>query len=143
MTQQKIINQERIRKIEGSFSWIPHTFIRQGFWSSLNHHELLLYLFLVLVSDRQGFSYYSYDRICAMLKIHIDEYIQARNALIDMSLIAFDGYLFQVLSLPESVITDQPAQPPVVHIKSGMRRKDPKNVRQIFQEIFLDGKNNS
>ncbi len=143
MTQQKTINQERIRKIEGSFSWIPHTFIRQGFWSSLNHHELLLYLFLVLVSDRQGFSYYSYDRICAMLKIHIDEYIQARNALIDMSLIAFDGYLFQVLSLPESVITDQPAQPPVVHIKSGMRRKDPKNVRQIFKEIFLDGKNNS
>ncbi len=140
MIQQKAIDQERIRKIEGSFAWIPHTFMRQGFWSSLSHHELLLYLFLVLVSDRQGTSYYSFDRICAMLKLNVDEYIHARNALINKSLIAFDGYLFQVLSLPESLTDNQAAQPAVLHVESGTRRKEPENVRQIFQRMFLDKK---
>ena len=45
-------------------------------------------------------SYYSYDKICTLLRISVDEYIPARNALIDKDLIAFDGRLFQVLSLP-------------------------------------------
>jgi hypothetical protein len=31
----------------------------------------------------------------------VDEYIVARNALIEKDFIAFDGRLFQVLSLPE------------------------------------------
>lgn len=92
----------RIRKINSSFAWIPHQFLRKGFWTSLNHHELLLYLFLVLVADRQGVSYYSFDKICFLLAITTEEYIAARNSLIDKDLIAFDGYLFQVLSLPNN-----------------------------------------
>jgi hypothetical protein len=52
-----------------------------------------------------GLSYYSYDKICILLRISVDEYILARNALIEKDLIAFDGYLFQVLSLPERVMS--------------------------------------
>ena len=32
----------RIRKITGSFAFIEHRFLREGFWASLNHHQLLL-----------------------------------------------------------------------------------------------------
>jgi hypothetical protein len=98
--EKKPIKQDRIRKITGSFAFVEHAFLRRGFWASLGHHELLLYLFLVLVSDRQGMSYYSYERICAWLRINLDQYITARDMLIDKDLIAFDGVLFQVLSLP-------------------------------------------
>ena len=52
----------RVRSINGSFAFIEHRFLRHGFWASLSHHELLLYFFLILVADRQGLSFYSYDK---------------------------------------------------------------------------------
>ncbi len=91
---------DRIRQIQGSFAFIEHKFLRQGFWTALDHRELLLYVFLIMVADRQGLSYYSYDKICTLLRITVDQYITARDGLIKKNLIAFDGTLFQVLSLP-------------------------------------------
>ncbi len=101
MIKTKILSPNRVRRITGSFAFIEHRFLRDGFWESLANRELLLYLFLVLVADRNGVSYYSYDKIYSLLKILMDEYLNARDALIDKDLIAFDGYFFQVLSLPE------------------------------------------
>lgn len=104
MINKKIINPERIRSINGGFSFIPHRFLTDGFLASLNQKELLLYLFLVLVSDRHGLSFYSYDAICSLLQLSVDEYMEARDGLIKRDLIAFDGTLFQVLDLPESPV---------------------------------------
>ena len=98
---KKILRHDRVRKIDGGFSYIPQRFMTDGFLESLSQKELLLYLFLVIVSDRNGLSYYSYDRICTALEIDIEDYIEARNALIAKDLIAFDGTVFQVLELPE------------------------------------------
>ena len=100
---KKILIHERVRKINGGFSYIPTRFLTSGFLESLKQKELLLYLFLVIVSDRNGLSYYSYDRICTTLEMDIEDYIEARNSLIRKDLIAFDGTLFQVLELPERV----------------------------------------
>lgn len=101
MISKKLLNAERVRKIEGGFSFIPHRFVLDGFLAALGHKELLLYLFLVLVSDRNGLSFYSYDRICALLEMSLEEYIASRDSLIEKDLIAFDGTIFQVLSLPK------------------------------------------
>ena len=100
MIQKKILNPKRVRRIDGGFSFIPHRFLADGFVSALNQHELLLYLFLILASDRHGLSYYAYDAICSMVAMTVDQYIEARNGLIQKDLIAFDGTLFQVLELP-------------------------------------------
>ncbi len=112
MITKEPLKDHRIRKINGSFAWISHRFIRQGYWGSLNHQELVLYLFLVMVSDRQGMSYYGYDKICSLTAISLDEYIQARNGLIDKDLIAFDGRLFQVLSLPQKNVATPTSKAP-------------------------------
>ena len=101
MIKKRIINPHRVRSIKGGFSFIPHRFVTDGFLSSLNQSELLLYLFLVLVSDRYGLSYYAYDSICSLLKLTLDDYIAARDGLLKKDLIAFDGTLFQVLQLPD------------------------------------------
>ncbi len=101
MIKTKILSPDRVRKITGSFAFIEHQFLSDGFWESLSHPELLLYVFLLLVADRNGVSYYSYDKIYSLLRISMDEYLNARNALINKDLIAFDGYFFQVLSLPQ------------------------------------------
>jgi len=119
----------RLRRLQGGFAAIEHRFLRDGFWAALDHHELLLYIFLVLVADRQGMSYYSYDKICSLICVSLDEYIVARDGLIDKDLIAFDGRLFQVLSLP--AVPKCPGRAPLL-CRQDMCRDDPATVRQII-----------
>jgi hypothetical protein len=54
--EKKPLEPHRIRKITSSFAFIEHRFLRDGFWSTLDHHQLLLYVFLILVADRNGLS---------------------------------------------------------------------------------------
>jgi hypothetical protein len=100
MIKKHLLDARRIRRIDGGFSFIPHRFLTDGFLSALGPDQLLVYFFLVLVGDRYGLSFYSCDSICGLLKISLDRYLQARGALIEKDLIAFDGSLFQVLDLP-------------------------------------------
>jgi hypothetical protein len=131
--EKKTLEPHRIRKIEGGFAFIEHRFLRQGFWSSLSHHELLLYLFLVIVADRNGLSYYSYDKICSLLQITLDEYILARDLLIEKDLIAFDGSLFQVLSLPPKPRSSSPGALKTVR---DMQTHDPATIDQLLANCF-------
>ena len=100
MITKKVLATDRIRRIDGGFSFIPHRFLTDGFLKTLSQHELLLYVFLILAADRYGLSFYSYDRICSFLHMTLEQYSAARDGLIEKDLIAFDGTLFQVLSLP-------------------------------------------
>jgi len=129
------LEPDSIRKITGSFAFIEHRFLHDGFWSSLDHHQLLLYLFLIIVADHNGLSYYSYDKICTLLRISVDEYILARNTLIDQNMIAFDGYLFQVLSLPEEAI--RPVSR-TLKIQEQMQAHDPATIRQLTLDAFWE-----
>ena len=108
--KKRVLDQQRIRRIEGGFSFIPHRFLTDGFLAALNQKELLLYLFLVLASDRHGLSFYAYDAICSLLQLCVDDYIEARDGLIRKDLIAFDSTLFQVLELPEHPIQNTAPQ---------------------------------
>ncbi len=130
---EKPLYPQRIRKITSSFAFIEHRFLRDGFWSTLDQHQLLLYVFLIIVADRNGLSYYSYDKICTLLKIAVDQYIVARDALIEKDLIGFDGHLFQVLSLP-----DQPVDPGCAALKSkkDMQTHDPATIHQLIAHCF-------
>jgi hypothetical protein len=125
MLTKRILNPERVRCIDGGFSFVPHRFLLEGFLASLNQKELLLYLFLVLASDRNGLSYYSYDSICTLLQFNLDEHIASRDSLIEKDLIAFDGSLIQVLSLPaKSAAVQQPF------------KQEPRVVERMAQNLF-------
>lgn len=100
MIKKRILNTDRIRKIEGGFSFVPHRFLTDGFLAALDPAEALLYLFLILAADRNGLSFYGYDAICNLLKLPLEQYIEAKDGLIEKDLIAFDGTIFQVLELP-------------------------------------------
>lgn len=107
MTSRPPIRPDRVRRIAGqSFAFIPHRFLRDGFFASLTLEERSLYLFLVLVADRDGVSFYGYDRICSTLELPLDCFLLARNSLIAKDLLDFDGTRFQVLSLPSSPAPD-------------------------------------
>lgn len=108
MIRKKIIVPHRVRQIKGSFGFIPHRFLANGFWTSLGSNELLLYLFLVTVADSNGLSYYGSKKICSLLHLSYEEYIDARDRLIARDLIAFDDILFQVLELPVEPVRHLP-----------------------------------
>ena len=127
------IRPERIRRIEGGFSFIPNRFLHEGFFASLGHAERSLYLFLVLAADRNGISFYGYDRICATLEVSLDDYLQARAGLIDKDLIAFDGTRYQVLSLPAHPVV--PSRPALTEPED-FERDDPATIRQIIRSSF-------
>lgn len=128
MLTKRILNAQRIRKIAGGFSFIPHRFLGEGFLASLDREEILLYLFLILAGDRHGLSCYSYDAICTLLQLNLDEYIAARDGLIGKDLIGFDGRIFQVLDLPARPV-----------IKSGaLDDEDPATVAQIIRQSLRD-----
>jgi hypothetical protein len=71
MIEKKLLQPNRVRRIDGGFSFIPHRFLTDGFLSSLRQKEILLYFFLILASDRCGLSFYSYDAICSFLQISL------------------------------------------------------------------------
>ena len=133
MIEKRALCPDRIRGINGSFAFLEHRFLRDGFWETLSHDELLLYVFLVLVGDRKGLSYYPYDKICTLLKVTLDDYIAARNDLIQKDLIAFDGRLFQVLSLPETPAGRE--LHPITDMDE-MRQRDPATIATIIREAL-------
>lgn len=85
---------------------------------------------LVLVAERHGLSYDSFDTSGALLQLSLDDYLLARNALLKKDLIAFDGHLFQGLSLPPHPVRP-PARP--LHSAQHMAQADPATIRQIIR----------
>ncbi len=92
---------DRRRSIRGSFSWIDHRFLREGFDQGLTRLEKLLYFVLVAVSNRDGVSFYSDARLAELLDIRFPQELDgARKELVARDLIAYEGGIYQVLDLP-------------------------------------------
>ena len=108
MIRKKVIVPHRVRMVSGSFAFIPHRFLSDGFLRSLRAAELLLYYFLVLASDKDGVSYYGSSKICSLLKMGFEQYEDARDRLVARGLVAYDDTFFQVLELPDKPIKDLP-----------------------------------
>lgn len=136
MINKKIIEPNRVRHIDGGFSFIPHRFMTDGFLPSLEQKEILLYFFLVLVSDRYGLSFYSYDAICSLLQLTLDECNDATDGLIEKDLIAFDGKIYQVLDLPSKPVKDSPQK-----LSPKLDRKEyRRQVKEITQQSLWEAR---
>lgn len=125
------IRPERVRAIGAeSFAFLPHRFLREGFFASLTGNEIRLYTMLVLAADRFGMSFYHYDSICSITRMTLERHLAARNALIDKDLIAFDGSRYQVLSLPARPVL---APAPALQTRQDFEQHDPATIRHLVQ----------
>jgi len=127
MQIKRVLDLQRLRKIEGSFSWIDHRFVTGGFLRDLSTLEILLYLFLVAVSDRNGLSFYHDDRIASLLKIDLPALGQAREGLVRRSLVTYQPPLYQVLSLPP--------QPVILPSREERFQREEQIARSYFKKI--------
>ncbi len=92
MSQHKVPAPRRVRKITKPFAWIDNRLLRNGFLQVMTHQEMSLYLFLVLVGDRQGVSFYRKENMCEIVSLTFKDFDIARDRLIDLELIAFESY---------------------------------------------------
>ena len=108
MIQKQLIRPDRLRQVPPSFSWVDHRLVRHHHISRCDSQALALYLFLVVVADAQGLSYYSEAALCRHLNLDTARVRAARHALQQADLIAYRKPLYQVLSL-EDPLTPTPS----------------------------------
>jgi len=101
---------ERMRRLGASaFGWVDAKVLKDDWLSVLRPPEIAVYLFLCLVANQQGVSWYRRDRIRAALNLSEDEVRRALARLVELDLVAYlpfsrydsEGFR-QVLSLPSS-----------------------------------------
>ena len=99
MINKQVLLPDRVRRPppEG-WSWIDRRFLRDHA-SRLSHEAILLYFFLVAVSDKHGLSFYGDATIAVRLRMQEQAVVDAREELVSEDLVAYHAPLTQVLSL--------------------------------------------
>jgi hypothetical protein len=92
MKKYHIPQPKNIRKIKSSFAWINHHLMRNGFLEIMTHQDMALYLFLILAADKNGVSFYRKEKICQAVSLDYSQFEIAKDRLVNMNLIAFEGY---------------------------------------------------
>jgi hypothetical protein len=108
MIHKRLLRPDRLRQVPAGFSWVDHRLVRQDYLSRCDCSALALYLFLVTVGDAEGLSYYSDAAIGRRLHLQPEELKSARARLRQADLIAYQRPLYQVLSLEEPAVANQP-----------------------------------
>ena len=96
------LRPDRIRIVQKPFAWLPFRLLTDGYLATLSDPAKLLYLLLCLAADRNGMSFYGDNRILSYFQLDRGQLELARRELIEKDLVAYDGRLYQVLSLPDS-----------------------------------------
>jgi hypothetical protein len=146
---------DRRRSICGSFSWIDHRFLREGFDQGLTHLEKLLYFVLVAVSNQDGVSFYSDARLAELLDIRFPHELEAaRNELVARDLLAYENGIYQVLDLlvrsprnghdgscsrPDHTVRSSSSPPPVRRNALREAASDLESVKQLLERWGFRG----
>jgi hypothetical protein len=91
-TPYHVPDPKRLRRIQGSFAWIDHRLLRNGFLAVMTTQEQSLYLFLTLAADRNGVSFYRQECISDLLGLDAQAFTVARDRLVELGLLLFDPY---------------------------------------------------
>lgn len=98
---KQAICAERVRHVPKQFSWVDQRLVRYGYTQRVSPSALALYLFLVVVGDGEGLSFYSDRAIVERLAFSQEAIVTARRELVAAGLIAYRQPLYQVLSLED------------------------------------------
>src|SRR4030065_1158704 len=84
-----------------SYSIIDHQILHGGYLNRLSHESMILYLFLVVVGDRQGRSFYSERSIMEILRLSGPKLNHAREELISEGLISYRRPYWEAKKKPQ------------------------------------------
>jgi len=127
-----------LRRVPAQFGWVDRRLVREGHLRGLSAEALGLYLFLVVVADANGMSWYSDGRLCLELGLGQEALAKARAGLSAAGLVAYDSPFSQVLEVPAR----PPAAPARVQSRERSGAERPATaaeVRAMVQETFGRG----
>jgi len=134
MDRPQPLRADRIRALERPFGWIPFRILTCGWFQRLGQEAKLVYFFLCLVADGQGVSYYSHERLCRLLGLTSSQLAHAQRQLCSLDLVAFNGIVYQLLSLP----TGEPSakgKTPERRVVTERTGNEVAHIRQILQQF--------
>jgi hypothetical protein len=102
-----------------SYSIVDHALLHGGYFKRLSHQALVLYLFLVVVGDRNGESFYRPGTIAGILRFSVDEILSALRELVNNRLIALEANKTRVLTI--TVCNEKRGTYPQGQISQGCR----------------------
>jgi hypothetical protein len=129
MVHKHLISPSKLRKLPGQFSWIDQRLVRNRHIDRLSHPACALYLFLLMVADAQGLSFYSDCSLGHRLSMSHNVLHEARQELVQHDLVAYQQPLYQVLALDAHFCLDIPKGPAMA--SDGQ----PVAIKDIFKHI--------
>jgi hypothetical protein len=103
--RRKIIKQpvdpERVRTIPVQFGAVDRQLVYGKHIRRMSTDEIALYVFLQCVSDAEGLSFYSEERICEYLHFSLNGLWKAREGLVRGGLLLYRRPIYQLLNLPQ------------------------------------------
>jgi len=94
------IDPERVRTLPSQFGALDRRLVYQKHFRHMSAEQIALYAFLQCVSDPQGLSFYSDDRVCEELPLTLDGLWEAREALVHGGFLLYRQPIYQMLNLP-------------------------------------------
>jgi len=82
-----------------SYSIVDHDLLHGGYLGRLSHKALALYLFLAIVGDSTGRSFYSTASVSRILRVDHSEVCATRDELVREGLIEYKPPYWRVLTL--------------------------------------------
>jgi hypothetical protein len=127
--QKRPISLLKLRTVPRQFSWVDQRLVRERYLDQLSHEACALYLFLMTVADAHGLSFYAERSLCHRLSMEHMALHRARQALIQLGLVAYAKPLYQVLALDTQPLAPVPQTPRMSAADTPIALKD------IFKRI--------
>ena len=97
------VDPERVRTMPAQFGAVDRRLVYQKHIRRMSTEQIALYLFLQCVSDAEGLSFYSDERICEELHFSLNGLWKAREALVAAGFLLYRRPIYQLLNLPEAL----------------------------------------
>ena len=95
------VDPQRVRTMPAQFGAVDRRLVYQKHIRRMNAEQIALYLFLQCVSDAEGLSFYSDERICEELHFRLNGLWEAREALVGAGFLLYRRPIYQLLNLPQ------------------------------------------
>jgi hypothetical protein len=95
------VDPQRVRTMPAQFGAVDRRLVYQKHIRRMSAEQIALYVFLQCVSDAQGLSFYSDERVCEELHFSLTGLWEAREALVHSGFLLYSRPIYQLLNLPQ------------------------------------------
>jgi len=95
------VDPGRVRTMPAQFGAVDRRLVYQKHIRRMSAEQIALYLFLQCVSDPEGLSFYSDERVCEELHFSLNGLWNAREALVQVGFLLYSRPMYQLLNLPQ------------------------------------------